>query len=605
MMTDSFDDSFDAAREQLGTPMPGGFGPRAGGPNPGDDPDCPIRALGHRAGRYWVFNAAGEIRMLTEDRLDKRAVLVSLMGGDIDWAVRHFVQLDREGNQTRWFNAGTLGCWLVAECTAAGIYDEEEPRRGWGVWRTPAGTVLHLGDVVWMARPREMRRAGFREWGALWPGLPKAMPAMRRGITGPLPPPATARQSAEVESLFARWSWDPAQPWAAKIVTGLWAAGLYGASIRWRPHGLVVGGAGTGKTTLFGVLAVLSPLAAKWNDYSEAGLRQALTGRAAPLLLDEAEGEGAGVQSLDRVLKLLRLTSGDDGAQTVRGSPGGQAQVFEVNAQAMMGGILPPIMLPQDESRFTRVDLVPPPPPEDHGEVAPSPLPDAEEREVWRALAPALLSRALAGADRMERNFALLRAEIIRRNCPPRLGDQLGSILAARATMLADDALTKAQVRAECDSVLPLLRAGRGQEMEDGAGAVLMHLLQSASDVTRHGEKPSIGALVREALGNPDGEGPRLLGEHGLGLGPWPRGTRDVAGGPPHLFIANSHPRLTRLFEGTRWAGGRWKEDLRRLRGAIVPESGCREIPNKPRCTIVPAPQRFDSAASDDGDGTM
>lgn len=596
-----FDTAFDAAHAQVAQ----GRAPRApdGAPPSGTDADCPIRPLGHRGGRYRLFNAAGELREVAEDKLQNGAILVSLLGGATDWAIRHFVQLDKDGNPTSWFSTRALGRWIVAECHQAGLINDAEPMRGWGVWRAGGVVVLHLGDVVWLPATREARRAGFREWGALWPALPRAFP--RAAADAALPEPAAPEAAAEVEALFTRWTWE--QPYAPAIVTGLWAAGLMGAAIRWRPHGLVVGQAGTGKTTLFDTLAALNPLAAAWNDYTEAGLRQALTGRAAPLLLDEAEGDPDGGSKLTKVIELLRRASGGAGAQTVRGSPGGQSQHFEVTSQALMGGILPPVLLPQDESRFTRVDLRPPPPPEELGETVPAPLPDEAELLAWRQRAPAFLARALAGMGRFAANLLAYRAAIIARGCMPRLVDQVGTILAARATLLRDAPVTAEQAAADCSGLfVDLLAPPAERAMEDGPGAVLVHLLQQAADVQRHGERPSIATLLREARGTEGDASRRVLVDHGLALAPWPPGTREVPGGPPHLFVANTHPRLAKLFDGTRWAGGRWKEDLRRLPGAVLPGPR-RELGDaKPRCTIVPAPLPvMGEGWRDDGSGTV
>jgi hypothetical protein len=202
--------------------------------------------------------------------------------------------------------------------SAAGLFDTTMARRGIGVWRVAGDLLaLHLGDKVTVhdAEARRVRDAGFRDWGALWPAHP-AIPVERRPARK-----ASAAEAASIEKVFARWNWG-VQP-QASIFFGLWAAHLCGAAVRWRPHGLLVGPPGSGKTTLMTCYAALSPLAYMLNDYTEAGLRQMLTGSARPLLLDEAEGDAEGVNRLQRVVELLRKASGGDGAQAVRGSAGG------------------------------------------------------------------------------------------------------------------------------------------------------------------------------------------------------------------------------------------------------------------------------------------
>jgi hypothetical protein len=127
----------------------------------------------------------------------------------------------------------------------------------------------------------------------------------------------------------------------------------------------------------------------------------------------------------------------------------------------------------------------------------------------------------------------------------------------------------------------------------EASNAVLLHLLQSSADVTRHGERPTFGRLIGQAIHDEAPEDARrLLRDHGLAIAPWPVADGDAPAGPLHLFVANGHPRLAKVFEGSRWANSRLREDFRRMPGACVPDSGRRELgPGKPRCTIIPAPQ--------------
>lgn len=548
-------------------PPPSGPG---GPPEATDAASCPVQPLGHADGLYWFFDVAGQLRALTAQQLGQSPQLVALFGGDTRWLDASFPQLDREGNPTGWFSVRAAGRFLVAECTRVGLFRAEEPRRGIGVWLSDGVPVLHLGDrVLWLTEPRGERRAGFRGVGALWPAQPRVVPPAE---------PAAAKDAERLEALFARWRWARGDA-GASVFFGLWAAHLLGAAIRWRPHGLVVGPAGSGKTTLFEFYGAASPLAVYLNDFTEAGLRQSLTGRAAPLLLDEAEGDAEGVHRLQRVVELLRRASGGQGAQSVRGSAGGQSQRFEIYSPALLGAILPPELLPQDASRITRLDLLPRAP---DGQPLPGPSDIAWVREV----APALWGRALAGLPRFAANLEALRRDLLGRGCAPRLADQVGTILAARAMMVRDAPLSDLEAADEVDAFAWLAPSESAQAADGGPQAALTHLLQSPADLTWSGERPTIGRLV--ALGRgPEGDtARRALAEHGLLVAPWPR----KSGGPPCLYVADRHPRLARVFEGTQWAGHRWKEDLRRLEGAVVPEDPVWIGKAKPRCTVIPAP---------------
>lgn len=543
--------------------------PPPAGPHDIDAATCPVQPLGTRANKYFFFGASGELLEMTAQHLGQGAQLISLFAGDKAWPVANFPQLDKEGAPTGWFSARGLGAWLVAECHAKGLFGGGEPERDIGVWRTPAGVAVHLGHEVWLGARRQ--RAGFRAWGALWPARPRCVL--------PDDEPATAAMAAMLEGAFQRWHW--LQPEAPKLFFGAYAAGLLGAAIRWRPHILVVGAAGTGKSTLMETYLAASPLAESQNDYTEAGLRQALNSRARPALLDEAEGDLDGANKLRKVIGLLRLASGGAGAQSLKGSPEGHAKRFEVIVAAVLGGILPPALDPQDATRITRLDLRP-------RRLNGHPLPNEAFQQELRDMAPALWARALAGIPRFEAALARLRVEIMARGCTPRLADQLGTILAARHMMLSDADLAAGEEQEICDEFELFLPPEIDQRQDDGPIACLHHLLQSPSRTHRNGEQPSLGSIVQRArqdFGMVDSVAANAsLQAHGLKLARRP--ARDPSA-PLCLLVADRHTLLETIFANTRWAGRRWREDLLRLPDACPDNLRIDMI--KQRCTVIPA----------------
>jgi hypothetical protein len=552
-------------------------GDGGGGSHPPDEPppeqfgddSCPITPLGMLAGHYWFFDKNGELRSFNAQQISQAPQIVSLFGGDTRWPTGRFPQLDREGNPTNWFSARLVGRWLVEQSSRAGLFQSDMPRRGIGVWAAEGQVALHMGDFVrWLSDPQHDQRAGFAAHGALWPRAPRT----------PRPgEPASAEDAQSLEAAFQRWNWE--RPGEAGVFLGLWAAGLLGAAIRWRPHGLVVGGPGTGKTTLLELYASVSPLAFSSNDFTEAGIRQTISGRAAPLILDEAEGDIEGMAKMQRVIELLRRASGGEGARTARGSAGGQAQQFLVMSPAILGAVLPPALLPADASRITRVDLRVKP------ENGPG-LPDEAELARLRALAPQLWSRALNGLSRFRANLTALRAELLGRGCVPRLADQVGTILAAREMMLSDEALSDGAAHDLADDFRWLVQTEEEQREDGGPQAALNHILQSTADITWGGEHPTFGRLIRQALADTETsrQANEALQEHGLMVAKYPK----RGDGPLRLYVADKHPRLAKVFVGTQWAGGRWKDDLRRLPGAEQPPDPQWIGPAKPRCVVLP-----------------
>ena len=545
--------------------------PAAGGRDGDGEPlaelaDCPVRPLGNLDGQFYFFDPQGQIRELSATALGQRPALLALFGDRQSWLVRMFPAMDADHKPTGGFAVSAVNGWLVDQCVKAGLWRSDEPRRGHGVWRAGDGVLVHLGGEVWQPTSGERFRAGFRAHGALWPAL--------FGIVPPANEAATAADAMRLEAAFERWRWE--EIGSGAVFFGLWAAGLLGAAIPWRPHGLVCGQAGSGKSSLLSLYAACSPLCLSWNDYTEAGLRQALSGRAGPFILDEAEGDTEGAHKLQKVVELLRRTSGGGGAQVVRGAPGGKSQTFEVSAAAVLGGILPPVLLPQDASRITRLDLM-------SWARGVAPIPGEAEIAELGKLAPALWARALDGLPRYRANLETFRAELIGRGCPPRSADQLGAILAARAMMLADMPLEPRQAAEDVDAYGWLAVTDTELAEDGGPASCWRLLLSSPADVTFRGERPTVRRLIVDARHPEHGaDARRLLIEHGLRLASYPQ--REP--GAECLYIADRNPRLERIFAETPWSRGRWKEDLRRLPGAFRP--GTQWVLTKERCTVLP-----------------
>lgn len=547
--------------------------------------DCPVVPLGQYDDVFHFFDHMGQVRRLSPQQLGQKPHITALFGAaGVAWLVTQFPAFDKEGHPTGSFSVGEVNLWLIAQSAAAGLFDPTMPERRVGLWRAGDLAVLHLGDqILW---GDQWRKPGFREAGALWRAEPTRVPK-----AAPAPPSACHR----LEGLMARWNWQ--QPHAAAVMFGLWAAGLMGAAVPWRPHGFIVGEAGSGKSTLFRLLAAANPLAVEVNDYTEAGLRQTLSSHASAALLDEADADQAlEADKLQRVIGLLRRTSGGSGAVVLRGSAGGASQRFEVVASAIMGAILPPILLPQDASRITRLDVL------RRAEGGP-PLPSEGEMREVRALGPAFLARAMEALPRFPAAFAAAREQLLALDGEaPRVADQVGSILAARHVMQHDTPL--GSLGDELDVLGWAIPSAETRAAEGGPQQALHHLLHATLDMQRQGERPVVWRTVLRAQSTTETDGDdarRQLLDHGMRWGPYP--LRDPTG-PPCLYVMNNHPQLARIFAGTRWAGGKWAEDLARLRGAIRPENPVKLAGGvKVRCIVVPGgllPGRGDTGDSDD-----
>lgn len=568
--------------------FPGAFdGPAP--PPPPDEPervsdDCPVGFLGQHRSEFFFFDHHGQVIRLSARQISQGAEISALFGArGQGWLAEAMPARDKEGGIIpHQFAVKHVHGWILERSERMGLFDPAMPTRGIGLWLAGKIPVLHLGNTLLWGHA--WRRPGFREANALWPAYhAAARPA------APVPPEAVRK----LETLLRRWNWR--EPMGAEMMLGLWAAGMMGAAIPWRPHGFLLSEAGAGKSTLFKVLLAANPLSKLVDDYTEAGLRQVLSTHASAVLLDEADPDDAvAAEKLQRCIGLLRRASSGVGAVVLRGGAGGEAQTFTVVGSAIMGGTLPPALNAADASRITLMGLLRLP----KDAVEPS---DDEIAEI-EALAPGFLARAVSVLPRFPAAFAAVRAQILALDGGThRVADQVGAILAARHIMMHDDEMPLlGDELADLGWAIP---TEADREVDSSPRQCWSRLLDSSVESYRSGERPTVRRVLADALGPPDTVSSRAqsdLFEHGMRAGRYPLGARE---GPTCLYVRNNHPRLEAIFAGSRWAGGKWGEELSRLPDAQRPRNPVSlRKGDKHRCVVIPPsllPGRWDEWDTD------
>ncbi|BBK44138.1 hypothetical protein STVA_41580 [Allostella vacuolata] len=458
-------------------------------------------------------------------------------------------------------------------CAAAGLWDDDTPVRSLGVWRHGDQILVHCGDAVRIGD--DWHPAGRRIGPALYPSAPSiARPSLVPADE------ATARTLADHLRL-----WSTKQRAGRTLLYGWIAVGYLGAAPRWRPHFLVSGERGCGKSSLATLVdAALGPQSRMVNNYTEAGIRQALTNEGRGLVLDEAEGDTDRVQKL---IELLRQMSGGEGVQGLRGTIGHGAQRFSLSGAVYLSAINAPMLEPQDRSRITEVELQPPG--TDVG---------AADRVVQATLwagerSAALRARAVAGWQRFVDNLGMLRSMLIERGCDGRQADQLGTLLAAGAMMHNDRPLDSDSASVIVDKVEPMIFRLRAEDEEDSdPRRCLAVLMTTQLDHWRGGNKSTVGRVLMDALKTEGTEAREALKTYGLLVKldalRWREGEREVEVPGPILVVANSHEALSRFFRDKAWRGGGWARALLRLPGA-QPAPPLRFDGHRARGVIIPA----------------
>lgn len=544
----------------------------------GAEDGCPVRALGQLDGTYFFVTQSGELRAVAHRDLSTNGIL-SLFEGQTEWLKKTFPKKDSNGNDIDDWAPRAAAAGLMRCCAEAGLFDDRLQVRRHGVWRGPVPDeggapmlVVHAGDAVMLAgsdgAPR-WHRPGLLMDGALY--------AACASVPRPAVDEATAADGKRLLAALGLWNFaDPAA--GHVLVLGFIGSALLGGAPTWRAHLLTTAAFGSGKTWLTRLIAAaMGPQAFAVNNFTEAGLRQMLTGEARTMILDESEPDSRGGR-VQQVIELLRHMSSGDGARGVRGSPEGAARSFDVTGCAYLSSILGVSLQPQDRSRITQLELLP----LGAGSGASSREERARNAITWAgSISGALRLRAVKGWPCFLANLAVFRGVLLEQGCDSRQADQFGTLLAG-AEMLTSDAVVEREAAAGVVAHLARIIQDRQQEdEEDGDGPqCLTLLLSSPVDHWRSGSRETIGMVLSDQLDVGDKDTDRVLRSYGLAVDWSDRRA-------PALLVANRHQGLERIFAGTKWAQGVWAQSLKRLSGASAhgPESfgGA-----KSRCARVP-----------------
>lgn len=526
---------------------------------------CPIIPIGHREGRYYFLTKVGELRSLAPSDFTTTG-LTSIMDGSTYWMMEHFPRHNKEGALIG-FNNQTVAGFLMRECVKEGLMDPSMPVRGAGVWRSSLlndqGTpvlIVHSGDKLWMEG--QWQAAGKRIGHALYPSTP---PVEAFDNT-----PSTPADGERLLRVCTSWNWKR-RGLDASLFFGFLGQAMLGGAPPWRAHVIVNGMAGTGKSSLGSLASSVLGAAAhpQTNNYTEAGLRQALSGEARCLVLDEAEAE-EGQSRILRVVEMLRHMSGGDGVKALRGSTGGHAQGFALTGCALLLSILRVPLKPQDRSRILPLSLNP----------IENPDPAAwiqvkAEIAAMIKLSPRFRCRMVQRWAQYLATVDIYRGHYLAQGVTPRGADQIASLMAGRHTLLYDSLPDENFMQSERIDVAGLMEEEK-MEGEDNEGTqCLNHLYSTAVDFYRSGERQTLGQMIIRAL-NPISSGlspeefNKQLTNYGVkviyGDGPG-------SNTPLRILVARKHSGLDKIFAGTRWQSGGWVGALEYLGGDTIKNS--------------------------------
>ncbi|MFJ2528428.1 hypothetical protein [Pseudomonas helmanticensis] len=262
-----------------------------------------------------------------------------IMMAPANWWERSFPS-DKGINETKALE------WIFQTAGSRGIYDPSKIR-GRGAWNDKGRTVFHHG--AYLTVDGVATRLVDIPSAYVYP--------MSRELPDPAALPMTDTEGAHLVSVaeLVRWS----MPGSAALMAGwVMLAPICGA-IGWRPHIWLTGPAGSGKSTVQKMFC--AGLTAGINIYAqgnstEAGIRQELKADALPVLVDEAESNNEREkQRLESVLSLIRQTSSESQAKTLKGTISGTGQHYQIRSMFCMASINVNLPTKADIDRLTKL----------------------------------------------------------------------------------------------------------------------------------------------------------------------------------------------------------------------------------------------------------
>ena len=524
----------------------------------------------HRDTYYYLPRGQKQVIALSSSKHVERQLLAIAPKA---WWTRQFPKVNQKSGEVTidWSDAVD---WCYSVNHQAGVYDPTRIR-GRGCWIDDGRIVVHLGD-------RQLVDGDQHEVGGF-----ESEYIYERGarLQGPSEPPLSLEEARFLIDTAKLMRWE--QPASAALLCGWIVLAPICGALRWRPHAWIVGGAGSGKSTV--MAEFVKPLLGGIQTHAlgsstEAGLRQHLGCDAIPLIIDEAENADTfrDETRIQGIMELARLSSSETGAKTFKGSSQGAATEYMVRSAFLLSSITSSLKQGSDKSRFALLQL--------QGDDAESPEAYQASSDKWETLKARLgqLDTKM-GRRLVSRTVSLL--PIIRQNCETfsalaatqfgsqRSGDQFGFLLAGAYSMVSSEVATPEAAKKffdvfQLDEHLEPSRSSADHQRLWDTILTTPVKLPSLPDL-------SIGELIDIARSKElhrdvvSSEAADCLARFGLKIE------------EGQLLVSNTHPGLKRILRATPWVND-WRTVLKQRPGAEVTPSKWFKGGHSSKCVAVP-----------------
>jgi putative DNA primase/helicase len=553
--------------------------------DPDQDPARRYRPLGYDKGMYYIMtDEEYQIMPYNSSTLMSERGLMTIHGDREFWEA----QQHSAGKRIDWIAAGVN---VMNECRSMKIYDTSRTR-GRGVWidKDKNGddrAMLHTGSDLFVSRPeQDLKPTSFVRVKSPW------IYEMRKDIIhdANFNICASDEEGRLIRELCQQMRWS--SELYGDLLAGWIATAIVCGGMDWRTHLWVTGNHGTGKSTV--VEKIMKTCIGKVALYpkgstTEAGLRAKLQSDAIPVVFDESEGEKYAEDRLLQILALMRQASSEGQGAIFKGSANHVAHEFNIRSAFMLVSIGVSLKQGADLSRTAVLSIRP------NNSYAYSERAKLEEK--WNrlhdivAMLPLdlpqkLIARQTKNLFNLRHNIVIFKDTITNILGSPRLGDQLGTLLAGSHSLYSTQRLNMKQ----CEKYLSKHNLNDFTETKEEQEDVVLlrHLCSSIIRVeTNHGvQDRSVGELIRISLNVIEYEdvsyktaistlsryGMRVDMEHGKRTGIW---------------LANKWPPLDRLMQTAEFSQG-WVNIIKRHPLAKQSESGLRFAGATSRATFIP-----------------
>lgn len=501
--------------------------------------NAPFQPLGYNHGEYFYLpKGAPQVKSLTADK-HSAAHLVSM--APLNWWETHFPA--KTG-----FDQTSAANMLLRTQEKIGVYDNRRIR-GRGAWEDKGRTVLHLGDRL-IVDGQEMKLSDHKSQWIYEAGSQLELDGVRS-----TPMPNT--EAHKLLELCKMFSWD--KPIYAEFLAGWMVIAPICGVLPWRPHILITGAAGSGKSTVSDTVVrpVVGPSAITcMGNTTEAGLRGEAGSDARAVLFDEAESGGEHSKRMQAVVELARQSSSDIGYAILKGSQSGKSVKYLPRLCFCFSSIGSAATQQADNERITSLSLVKDERPGhseryDNIKKIISTLLTNEYCQSLRARQYSLIPTILA-------NYKIFSRLLAVKFSSQRAGDQYGAFLAGSYSLRSRNLVDEAAAQKWIDTLdwSDSIADTSSRDETQCLAVILQHQIRVDSQ-----QVITVGELLETSIlqSNNNCEAARLtLLRNGI----------KVTDNGDGFYIANKHTAIEKILEKTPWSKN-WGHILARLKGAI------------------------------------